>query len=173
MRITKAIFVMLFISTLFVGCNIIPQLPNMIYDPPLSTFSSFGKSIFVSEAQDALANPGMPQSLFVEALKGSIEKSKLLEVVDQPTKADYHLLTAIVNYQIPTGGFDKTCRMTVRYILKRPSGTEPVWFEEIANVKTCGVKDAFAGGTRQRVTAEGAARENIQEALEKLSALKL
>jgi hypothetical protein len=145
----------------------------MIYDPPSSPYSSLGKSVFVSEAQDALDNPGMPQSLFVDALRASIGKSKLLEVVDQPTEADYHLLTAIVRYQIPTGGFDKTCRMTVRYILKRPSEAKPVWFEEIANVKTCGVSDAFAGGTRQRITAEGAARENIQEALEKISTLKL
>ena len=174
MRVERVIAsVVLLTCILLAGCSVTPTVCGMSYEPPPSTFTPSGKTIFVSEAQDALQNPGLRQAQFVEALKGSIEKAELFKVVDQPTKADYQLFSSIVEYRPPTGGTVMTCHLTVRYTLKRPPGTEPVWHEEVACVQQYGIGDYMVGTTRCRKVSEHAARKNIEACLNKLAAMKL
>ena len=64
-------------------------------------------------------------------------------------------------------GFSMTVDMKVSYTLRKGGST--VWQRTIDSTHTATPGEAFVGVTRLRMATEGAARENIRQALKALS----
>ena len=85
---------------------------------------------------------------------------------------DYKLEAAIMNLQQPMFGFNMTVTIETAWKLTNLKDGSTVLSENLINSYTATVGDAFAGVTRLRVASEGAARENIRDALKKISGKK-
>jgi hypothetical protein len=70
-------------------------------------------------------------------------------------------------------GFSMTVKMEVSYTLVDTTSGKAVWSKNIASEHTAKASEAFAGVTRLRLANEGAARDNIEQALTEMSALQL
>lgn len=66
-----------------------------------------------------------------------------------------------------------TTEMTVLWSLSRVDTEETIWQDLVLSSCTATVGDAFVGTTRMRMATEGAARNNIRTALERLAAADL
>ncbi len=109
---------------------------------------------------------------FVEAIKQSITANKTFDAVVEGDAGQYALSVAIVKLQQPMIGLDMTVKMEAAWQLRKQDG-KVVWEQVINSEHTATVSDAFAGVARLRMANEGAAKANIKQALEKISALSL
>lgn len=109
---------------------------------------------------------------FVDAVTGAIQKSGVFNSVLQGANANYQLTVLIVSVDQPLFGFDMTVNMSTHWKLTNGKN-EPVFEDFIRSSFKATVGDAFAAITRLRLATEGAARENIKQGIERLSALKL
>jgi hypothetical protein len=121
--------------------------------------SSAGKSQISNEA-------------FKQAIVDSIKKSQVFSSVTDST-GDYQLTASIIGMDQPSFGLSFTVKMEAGWTLKRVDSGAVVWQEAIKSQHTATTSDAFAGVARLRMANEGAARNNISQALEKISKLKL
>ena len=111
---------------------------------------------------------------FTAALKQSIEQSGLFAKVLTAGQADdYHLEVAIVRLQQPMFGFSMTVTIETNWTLTRQRDHMVVWQKAISTSHTAKAGEGFAGVTRLRLANEGAARDNIQDAIAQMSALTL
>jgi len=109
---------------------------------------------------------------FAQALRDSIEKSGLFAKVS-PSGARYKLTGFIGKVDQPLIGFSVTVKMEVNYTLVDTQSGTTVWTKDIASEYTAKTGEAFAGVKRLRLANEGAARENIQQAIAAMAALTL
>jgi len=70
-------------------------------------------------------------------------------------------------------GFSFTVKMEVSYALKDTQSGNTVWTKDVNSEYTAKVSEAFAGVERLRLANEGAARENIRQAITDMAALTL
>lgn len=108
---------------------------------------------------------------FATALRGSIEEAGLFRNVSTEG-ARYHLTGFIGKVDQPMMGFSLTVKMEVSYTLKDTQSGTAVWTKDIESEYTAKASAAFAGVERLRLANEGAARENIRQAVTELEALK-
>ena len=106
------------------------------------------------------------------ALTDSITKSGLFAKVS-PSGARYKLAAFIGKVDQPMLGFSVTVRMEVSYSLTDTQSSKSVWSKSISSEYTARTSEAFAGVKRLRLANEGAARENIQQAIAAMAALTL
>jgi hypothetical protein len=99
---------------------------------------------------------------FVRAIRESIAESGLFRSVITTGSGDYLLEVILVNVDKPLIGFDLTVNLTAN-----------VYQELILQHYTATVGDSLVAIKRLRLAEEGAARENIQEGLNRISRLKL
>lgn len=109
---------------------------------------------------------------FAQALRDSIEKSSLFAKV-LPSGARYKLTAFIGKVDQPLIGFSLTVKMEVNYNLVDTQSGKAVWTKDIASEYTARPGEAFAAVKRLRLANEGAARENIQQAIAAMAALTL
>jgi hypothetical protein len=109
---------------------------------------------------------------FATALKGSIEDAGLFRKVSAEG-ARYRLTGFIGKVDQPMMGFSMTVKMEVSYTLKDMQAGTTVWTKDIESEYTAKASAAFAGVERLRLANEGAARENIRQAVTELTALTL
>lgn len=109
---------------------------------------------------------------FAQALRDSIEKSGLFAKVS-PSGARYKLTGFIGKVDQPLIGLSLTVKMEVNYSLVDTQSGTTVWAKDIASEYTAMTGEAFAAVKRLRLANEGAARENIQQAIAAMAALKL
>jgi len=109
---------------------------------------------------------------FAQALRESIEKAGLFSSV-AADGARYRLTSFIGKVDQPTFGFSFTVKMEVSYALKDTKSGNTVWTKDINSEYTATPGQAFAGVQRLRLANEGAARENIRQALTEIGALTL
>ncbi|HEX3603815.1 MAG TPA: hypothetical protein VHU43_06960 [Steroidobacteraceae bacterium] len=109
---------------------------------------------------------------FAQALRDSIQKAGLFSSV-AADGARYRLTAFIGKVDQPTFGFSFTVKMEVSYALKDTKSGSTVWTKDINSEHTATAGQAFAGVERLRLANEGAARENIRQALTELGALTL
>lgn len=102
---------------------------------------------------------------FAEALRSSIQSSGLFGGVSD--QGPYRLEAFIGTLSQPMMGFSMTVDMKVSYTLRKGGST--VWQRTIDSTHTATPGEAFVGVTRLRMATEGAARENIRQALQALS----
>lgn len=114
--------------------------------------------------QGQITNPA-----FSRAVELSLISSKVFSQIVTIDEAEYRLDAVLDDLRQPPGGFNMTTEMTVLWSLSRVDTQETVWQELIPSSYTATVGQAFAGVVRARKSAEGAARTNIREALERLA----
>jgi hypothetical protein len=110
---------------------------------------------------------------FVKAIRESIAQSGLFRSVITTGSGDYLLEVILVNVDKPLMGFDLTVNLTANWKLTHIPSNKIVYQELIPQHYTATVGDAFVGIKRLRLAEEGAARENIQEGLNRISRLNL
>ncbi len=109
---------------------------------------------------------------FAQALSDSIAKSGLFAKVG-PSGARYKLTAFIGKVDQPMFGFSLTVKMEVGYALTDTQSGKSVWSKDISSAYTAKSGEAFAAVKRLRLANEGAARENIQQAIAAMAALTL
>jgi len=85
----------------------------------------------------------------------------------------YKLSAFIGKLDQPTMGFSMTVKMEVSYTLVDTQSGMTVWTKNIPSTYTAKASEAFAGTTRLRLANEGAAKDNIQQAITEISAVEL
>lgn len=110
---------------------------------------------------------------FAQALQDSISRSGLFRKVVAGIPAVYRLDAFIVQMNQPMFGASMTVSMEVNYSLARTNPKEVVWQKAVTSTYTAAFSEAFVGVTRLRMANEGAARKNIEQAINEMSNLKL
>jgi hypothetical protein len=109
---------------------------------------------------------------FAQALRESIEKAGLFGNV-ATSDARYRLTSFIGKVDQPMLGFSLTVKMEVSYALKDTKSGSTVWAKDVNSEYTATTSQAFAAVERLRLANEGAARENIRQALTAMAELTL
>lgn len=110
---------------------------------------------------------------FAQALQDSIVQSGLFRQAATNSIATYHLDTFIVQVNQPMFGASMTVSMEVNYSLIKASSKEVVWRKAVLSSYTAPFGEALLGATRLRKANEGAARKNIEQAINDMSQLRL
>jgi hypothetical protein len=131
-------------------------------------------SVAVSGGQETskMGASQISDEAFTTALRGSIEEAGLFRKVSTEG-ARYRLTGFIGKVDQPIMGFSMTVKMEVSYTLKDMQSGTAVWTKDIQSEYTAKASAAFAGVERLRLANEGAARENIRQAITELEALTL
>ena len=109
---------------------------------------------------------------FGQALRDSIAKSGLFNKVSAEG-GRYRLTSFIGKVDQPMMGFSFTVKMEVSYTLKDTRSGATVWTKDVNSEYTAKTGEAFAAVERLRLANEGAARENIRQAITEMAALTL
>jgi hypothetical protein len=162
-------------ASLLSGCATASKADAMVAKPVAVTHaSSSDVSVTVAGGQDTskMGASQISDDAFAQALRDSITQSGLFKAV-AATGGRYKLSAFIGKVDQPTLGFSMTVKMEVSYTLVDTTSGKAVWSKNIASEHTAKASEAFAGVTRLRLANEGAARDNIEQALSEMSTLKL
>jgi hypothetical protein len=110
---------------------------------------------------------------FAQALATSIETSGVFRKALRDGVGPYQLQATFVNLDEQIFGLDMTSSMQVAYALARTSPKALVWEKTIASSHTAGMSDSIVSITRVQLATEGAARKNIEQAIQEISKLRL
>jgi hypothetical protein len=158
------------------GCATPATSAGMVASPPPTAVHQVGSDVSVAvSGGSATSSTGASQisdDSFAQALTDSITKSGLFAKV-LPSGARYKLTAFIGKVDQPMFGFSMTVKMDVSYSLTDTQSNKSVWSKEISSEYTAKASEAFAGVKRLRLANEGAARENIQQAIAAMAALNL
>jgi hypothetical protein len=109
---------------------------------------------------------------FAQALRESIDQAGIFSSVS--TQGGRYRLTGFIGkVDQPLIGFSFTVKMEVSYALKDTQSGSTVWTKDINSEYTAKASAAFAGVERLRLANEGAARENIRQAVTEMAGLAL
>ena len=105
---------------------------------------------------------------FTEAIaQGLLESGLLHAVIDVP--GDYQLGVDIIELRQPRWAFPMSVRLMTTWHLTPRGEQQPVWRDVITTNYTVGFGAEFLGYKRLGMATEGAARENITQAILRLS----
>jgi len=122
----------------------------------------------------AAGAPQISNGDFEAALEQAVRQSGLFAGITPAGQAgDYHLAVHIVQLQQPMFGFAMTATIETNWILTRRSDQSVIWREAVASRYTAKTGEALVGATRLRLATEGAARNNIQDAIARIGSLVL
>lgn len=164
------------ISALASGCAITPR-PQGMQAKSVMVQNHYPFSVSVksegTKESNAFGGPGVPGDPFAEAIRNSIMKYGLFRSVITAGAGDYLLEADIAKVDAPAAGFNMTVSMIVNWKLTHVATGKIVFQETTYKAYTATVGDAFVGVKRVRLAEEGAARENIEDALDHISRLRL
>lgn len=107
-----------------------------------------------------------------QAVESSIRQSGLFSgVVD--SGEDFLLTVTVINANRPVVGFSVTVGLELGWALERVKDHNVVWREALKTEHTAPMGAGFAFETRVRLALENAAKKNISQGLERISALNL
>ena len=162
-------------ASLLSGCATASKSDAMVAKPVAVTHaSSSDVSVAVAGGKDTtkMGASQISDDAFAQALRDSISQSGLFKSV-AASGGRYKLSAFIGKVDQPMMGFSMTVKMEVSYTLVDTTSGKAVWSKNIASEHTAKASEAFAGVTRLRLANEGAARDNIEQALTEMSALQL
>ena len=107
------------------------------------------------------------------AIEDSIIKTKVFKSVVQGKDTDYDLAVSIVKLEKPVFGLSFTVNMEATWVLVKQSDKSVVMKKSIPSTSTATFSDAAVAVTRLRMAVEGAAKRNIEQGLQEISALSL
>ncbi len=130
-------------------------------------------SVLGGRATSAMGVSQISDDDFASALRQSIEQSRLFAHALTEGAANYQLQAFITQVNHPFFGTSMTVSMEVDYTLSRNQPKQIVWHKTMTSSYTAPFSAAFAGATRLRLAIEGAARKNIEQAIQEISQLQL
>lgn len=172
--------IILFISLLsIIGCSYTANVNTMIpgnYDLKQKHPGSI--NIIVSGAEEDDSGVDLMMSMitnesFKKALKNSIVNSNLFSEVVDDSDANYLLDVHIANISEPPPGTSMHAKMITNWKLVETEINKVIWQDLIITSHTAGAFAAFVGTKRIKIALEGAARNNIQKGINRLSAIDL
>jgi len=170
-----SVFALVAALTLLAGCAAAAKPDAMVAERITPSHkSSADVSIDVSGGKET-SSTGASQissEAFAKALADSSEKSGLFAKVST-AGARYKLTAFIGKVDQPMFGFSMTVKMEVSYTLTDTQSGTTVWTKNIPSEHTAKAGEAFAGVERLRLANEGAAKDNIRQAIEEIAALNL
>jgi hypothetical protein len=107
---------------------------------------------------------------FEEAVEASLLSSRVFSGVVELDDATYRLQAILGDTRQPAAGTSFTVEMHVLWTLWRADEPSPVWQSLVKSSDRRGVGDAFNAQNRLRLATEMAARANITEAIQQISA---
>ena len=110
---------------------------------------------------------------FAQSLRESFEKSGLFRKVVTDTQAAHQLQAVFVQLDEQIFGLDMTASMEVNYTLASTSPKKVLWEKGISTTHTAAFGESLISITRLQLATEGAARRNIEQAIQEISKLKL
>ena len=110
---------------------------------------------------------------FSQALRESIEKSGLFRKALRDVPGKYQLQAFFTQIDEQIFGIDMTASMEVNYTLARTAPKEVLWKKGISSSYTAGLSESLISITRLQLATEGAARRNIEQAIQEISKLQL
>jgi hypothetical protein len=173
--VTAAATSMIVVVSLLTGCATASKSDAMVAEPvAIVHASSSDVSVVVSGGKETskMGASQISDDGFAQALRDSITKSGLFKAVAD-SGGRYKLSAFIGKVDQPMMGFSMTVKMEVSYTLVDTKSGKTVWAKNIASEHTAKPSEAFAGVTRLRLANEGAAKDNIQQALTEISTIQL
>jgi len=169
---------LLALAGLFLGGCATPAQSNAMVPTSLGSVTKHPESLSVSvtggSETSAAGASQISASDFATALSQSIQQSGLFaRIMPSGQPGDYRLDVAIVRLKQPMFGFSMTATVETNWTLTRLRDQSVLWRKAITTSHTTKTGEAFAGVTRLRLATEGAARDNIQDAITQLSAVPL
>ncbi len=165
------------------GCAMTPRAVEMVPEEISAETVRFPYTLSVGseEGIQLLASRGMGKELrqedFVEAVRLSVSKRRLFSEIASQEEADYLLLASVYDMSLnvvdKVMGYALEYTVTARWRLLDAETGEELFCEDIRTPGFASIGDAFNGVTRNTIARERAARNNIVEGLEKISALDL
>lgn len=110
---------------------------------------------------------------FAQSLRDSFEKSGLFRKAVTDTQAAYQLQAVFVQMDEQIFGLDMTASMEVNYTLASTTPKKVLWKKGISSTHTAAFGESLISITRLQLATEGAARRNIEQAIQEISKLKL
>jgi hypothetical protein len=168
----------LFILALFAGGCATPSNPSAMLaklDAPVTKHAN-SVAVTVTGGADtsSMGASNISSNDFAEAIKSSISESQLFrEVAASGNPADYQIQVQIVRLDRPMFGLSFTVTLEATWRLIHSSDKQVVWEKAISSSFTATTGDAFSGVKRLRLANEGAARNNIKDAITQMGTLTL
>lgn len=166
---------LVFVLAFFGGCASGAVSRNMVpKDLTVANLHPYSVMVKVEGGRetDATGPSQISSQAFKAAIVESLTTYGVFKTVLTEGNIDYNLEAAILNLQQPLFGFDMTVTIETAWKLTNLKDGSTVMRENLTNSYTATTGDAFAGATRLRLATEGAARENIRDALKKISEKK-
>jgi len=113
------------------------------------------------------------QEVFLEALRDSIQQSRIFSKGLMEEDADYLLHATLAEVTLNLAGSEITYTLLAEWKLTQVLAAKVVYEDWISKSCTLGISDALLGATRDTATWECAARKSIKEGLQALSKLEL
>lgn len=107
------------------------------------------------------------------AIEDAVVRNKVFKSVVQGNDGDYELSVRVTSLTKPLFGFSFTVEMEAAWSLVKVSDRSVVMRRSIQSSGTATAGDSLVGVTRLRMAVEAAARENIGQGLQAVSATKL
>jgi hypothetical protein len=145
--------------------------------PASATTNKFPNSVTAAvtggSETGAMDSSNISNADFKAAIEKSIVDTALFKTVVQGKGGDYELNVMITKLSKPLFGASFTVELEAGWSLIRSSDKAVMMRKSISSTSTATMGDAFAGVTRLRLAVEGAARQNIIQGLQAISALDL
>lgn len=122
---------------------------------------------------ESIGKSQISDEALAKALTEAITKSQTFSKVVQGNEANYLLTVSIFSVEQPSFGLSYLVKMEVGWTLKQADTSKIVWQEAIKSEHMATPGDAFAAVKRLRLATEGAAKNNIEQGLAKISKLAL
>jgi hypothetical protein len=120
----------------------------------------------------AMTSSNIADADFKAAIEASIVKAGLFKTVQALPGAPFELNAMIVQISKPIFGASFTVDLEVAWSLTRTNDQAAILRKVIRSSHTATMSDAFVGVTRLRLAVEGAARKNIDSAIQEIAATK-
>ena len=173
-RFTSFSLLLIAFVGLLAGCAAPTTREGMI-PASVETTKKHPQTVSVSVTGGKETNPlwksQISDTTFSEALVDAITRSQVFSRVVQGKGGDYLLTVSLMSMSQPSFGASFTVSMEAGWSIQRADTGAVVWQEAVRSSHTAKMGDAFVGAERLRLATEGAAKNNIKQGLEKISAL--
>lgn len=162
------------ILVLLAGCGSVPATSEGMAAGSYDVAQQHPYSVEVVTSGGEAASTSRPahitDAVLAQAIEEAILASGVFNEVRPAPPTEYRLSVHLFSLEHPTAGFKASANMEAGWTLKRLADDQIIWRESIASL---GSATAFGGRDRMRLVTEAAARNNIQQGIQRLSELDL
>jgi hypothetical protein len=162
-------------AALVTGCAMPAASSSMIPDTNTEGKTHpYSVSIEVTggRATESTGTPQVSNEAFREALAATLSRSRLFAHVIEEKVADLEMNVIIFSIDQPATGMSVAVTMEAGWTLTKRSSGEIVWQKVVRSAYTASGGSAVTFTSRLRLATEGAARENISNAVSEISELE-